>query len=190
MSTISPAQINDGDAVTAASVNNPINTIANDYNGNITNINIASGAAISADKLAGGVAGMFGAWTSFTPTLTNITLGNGTLACRYQQIGKTIHVKFSFTMGSTSAMGTAPNFTLPVTSVAPGPTNQYMGTVRLGGVTGTSPGAMLWSSTTLGAFVTQDANSTLARETAITSTVPFTWATGDVIAGSGTYEAA
>lgn len=44
MSSISVTNINDGDAVTAASVNNQINTIVNDYNGNIASTNLANGA--------------------------------------------------------------------------------------------------------------------------------------------------
>lgn len=65
MSTISVSNVNDGDAVTAASVNNQINTIVNDYNGNITSANLASNsvttakiinAAVTADKLATGAA--------------------------------------------------------------------------------------------------------------------------------------
>lgn len=79
MSTISPAQINDGDAVTAASVNSPINTIANDYNGNITASNLASNAVttakitnatVTADKLATGASSALVA-TSQTTTSTS-----------------------------------------------------------------------------------------------------------------------
>lgn len=44
MSIISVTNINDGDAITAASVNNQINTIVNDYDGNITAANLAAGA--------------------------------------------------------------------------------------------------------------------------------------------------
>lgn len=54
MSLISPSQAQDGvTGVNAASINNPINTIANDYNGNITDANISSSAAIAGSKLAG-----------------------------------------------------------------------------------------------------------------------------------------
>lgn len=52
MSLISPAQISDGTTIDAADVNNPINTIANDYNGNIDNSNIKSAAAIDGAKVA------------------------------------------------------------------------------------------------------------------------------------------
>lgn len=48
MSVISVTSINDGDAVTAASVNNQVNTIVNDYNGNITAANLASNAVTDA----------------------------------------------------------------------------------------------------------------------------------------------
>jgi len=53
-------------------------------------------------------------WQAWTPTLTNITLGNGTIVARYQQIGKTINFEVLFTMGSTSAMGSVPQVSMPV----------------------------------------------------------------------------
>lgn len=63
MSTISVTNIADGDAVTAASINNQVNTIVNDYNGNITAANLASSSVttakitnstVTADKLSTG----------------------------------------------------------------------------------------------------------------------------------------
>lgn len=42
-----------GDTLTASDLNNQFTTIANDYNGNITNANIASGAAIDVAKISG-----------------------------------------------------------------------------------------------------------------------------------------
>lgn len=190
MSTISVTNINDGDAVTAASINNQVNTIVNDYNGNITDTNVSASAAIGASKIAGGVTGMFGAWTSWTPSLTNMTLGaGGTLACKYVQLGKTVHARFCFTLGSGSAVGTAPVFSLPVTSVSPPVTNMYIGVARLN-TTGTSAAWFTWGSTTSAGIVTADANSTFTRETSITAANPFTFASGDAIAGTFTYEAA
>jgi len=44
MSTISPAQSADGETIEAADINNPINTIANEFNGNIEAVNLASNA--------------------------------------------------------------------------------------------------------------------------------------------------
>lgn len=55
MSIISVTNVNDGDAVTAASVNNQVNTIVNDYNGNITAPNLATGAVTTAKIAAANV---------------------------------------------------------------------------------------------------------------------------------------
>lgn len=60
-----------GDTLTAAALNAEFNNIVNDYNGGITNANIASGAAIATSKIAttfpsGSIVG-----TSDTQTLTN-----------------------------------------------------------------------------------------------------------------------
>ncbi len=54
MGLISPAQVSDGSTADASDVNSPINTIANEFNGNIDNANIKSAAAIDASKLASG----------------------------------------------------------------------------------------------------------------------------------------
>ena len=63
------------------------------------------------------------AWTSFTPALkTNggtITLGNGTMVASYKQIGKIVHVKYKFTIGSTTSIGANEIvFGLPVTAAS------------------------------------------------------------------------
>ncbi len=52
MGLISPTQLSDGTTHTAADHNNAINTIANEFNGNIDNANIKAGAAIDGSKLA------------------------------------------------------------------------------------------------------------------------------------------
>lgn len=52
MGTISVTNISDGTTIDAADVNNQINTIVNEFNGNIDNANIKSGAAIDGSKLA------------------------------------------------------------------------------------------------------------------------------------------
>lgn len=52
MGLVSPAQVSDGDTAEASDINGPINTIANEFNGNIDNSNIKSGAAIATSKLA------------------------------------------------------------------------------------------------------------------------------------------
>lgn len=54
-------------------------------------------------------------WQSYTPTLTNLTLGNGTSVGKYLRQGKKISVEYVFTLGTTSAVGSNPEITLPFT---------------------------------------------------------------------------
>jgi hypothetical protein len=52
MGVISPSQSNPGGEITASAINTPVNQIAAEFNGNIDNANIKSGAAIDGSKLA------------------------------------------------------------------------------------------------------------------------------------------
>jgi hypothetical protein len=127
-------------------------------------------------------------WTTFlsnwTASTTNPTLGNGTLAGRYSQIGKTIFWSLTLTWGSTTAAGTGLySFQLPFASRAS---------------IGFSPGS--------GAVFDSSASSELPRVAELTgassygmadtlgnrvaATVPFAWAVNDIISANGTYEAA
>jgi hypothetical protein len=56
-----------------------------------------------------------GGWTSFTPTLTNFTLGNGTVAASYSVIGKTVVYRGEIVAGSTTALTTDAAQTITVT---------------------------------------------------------------------------
>jgi len=52
MSLISFTPVSDGTTAAAAGVNTPLSTIFNDYNGNITDANVAAGAAIAGSKIS------------------------------------------------------------------------------------------------------------------------------------------
>jgi len=52
MGLISVTPVVDGATATAASINNQISTIVNEFNGNVTDANVAAGAAIALTKLA------------------------------------------------------------------------------------------------------------------------------------------
>lgn len=73
--------------------------------------------AITPEKL---LTGSGTSWTpqSFTPTWTFLSPGNGTVTGKYVQIGKLIVYNLYLLWGSTTAITGAPQFTLPVTSVA------------------------------------------------------------------------
>lgn len=76
---------------------------------------VVDGAITPAKLLAG--AGTSWPWQSFSPTITNLTVGNGTLATFYTQIGKTVHFRIVLTFGSTTILPTGADalVTWPVT---------------------------------------------------------------------------
>lgn len=130
-----------------------------------------------------------GAWTTWTPTLANLTLGNGTVIARFTRIGRTIHFIFVFTLGSTSAVGTAPTFTLPVTVASHWPAFTQIGTTAMHDVGVGIYNGEVRADTSSVAGIRRIGGSGSAS-VQITATVPFTWTTGDYFASVGTYEAA
>lgn len=132
------------------------------------------------------VTGLTGAWSSWTPTITGWGGANYTVDAKYIQIGKTVH--FSFLMAITGAnSGTSLAFTLPATSrtannlvssasfVSAG--NQFIGICRNG-------------STTVGSVFALNVTGSSINTANLTSTIPATWANGDAVRVTGTYEAA
>lgn len=120
------------------------------------------------------------AWTSYTPTLANVTLGNGTITGAYTQAGKLIQFRAKLVLGSTSSITGSPTFTLPVTAFA----------TRLFTWQGVAYDTS--ASDHHGLTATNTTTTVVFRYNAasLSSTVPFTWATGDELYASGTYEAA
>lgn len=133
--------------------------------------------------------GQLGAWTTWSSTTANITVGSGSVTARYIQIGKTVHFFFSFSMAANSSMGTAPTFTLPVTMAAASPRAFEINIFDsgLGYIKGI--GVNEGSSTVITCFFV-DVSVTAAKNGTITSTAPMTWTTSDAFTVTGTYEAA
>jgi hypothetical protein len=135
------------------------------------------------------------AWTPYTPTLSNLTLGNGTISGRYMGAGKFTTFSVSLTFGSTTSItGSNSTMTLPVTAKA----GNWISTDCAGYDTSANQwyplaivtaGASGGASTT--AFLIKLWPTTAGNNIAtITSSTPFTWATGDIITVTATYEAA
>jgi hypothetical protein len=131
-------------------------------------------------------------WKSFTPVLSGSTwdIGNGVLVGTYSKIGKTVHFSIELIFGSTSVYGTG----TPQISVTPAG-------VTSGAVAGTSFNATYTDDSTgdryagrgvlhLGSLGTPHMYTLASPMTTLTDTVPFTWATGDSIAMTGTYQTA
>ena len=137
--------------------------------------------------------GTFGsswAWTSWTPTWTNLTVGNGTNSSKYTQVGKLIIARVAFLFGSTSSISGGISFTLPVTSVSYTEGGFYgRGVLRDAGTA--EYACLLDISTTTQAIVyAEGAAGSYVNATALSSTIPFTWTTNDHISGILIYEAA
>lgn len=132
-----------------------------------------------------------GVWQTWTPTVTGITLGNGTIEARYTQYNKTVAFTFVFTLGSTSAITGEVIVPLPVnrrttTQVGEGTvllrdagTANYVGFAFYPGGNNTQ---VLIRYLSVGGSV--------VAPTSLSSTTPFTWGNTDQILLSGTYEAA
>jgi hypothetical protein len=136
---------------------------------------------------------VLGTYTSYTPTLTAITIGNGTLTGQYARVNDFVHVTGSFTLGSTSAITGSIGISPPVNiHSSMGYAASPLGLCNL---YDTSSGAMnnlqlLWTSATemrVRAINTAGAYSIMVVTSA---TVPLTWAVGDILTWQATYRAA
>lgn len=143
-------------------------------------------------------------WISYTATLSagtgSFTVGTGGSASQvtqYRYEAGTVRVRYSFVLGSSGfAVGTQPKFTLPVTAVA-------LAHPFFGYVSGSLGGTMFDTSATallLSVVVADNTSTTVVRPATVnnvsgllaypTATTPWTWAAGDAMQGSFTYEAA
>lgn len=130
-----------------------------------------------------------GEWTDYTPTLSNTTLGNGSLLARYRQSANHVLVAFILNWGSTTSGG-MPAITVPVAPASLGGM-RWTGTVTLsrGGGRFRSGVTWLYDNNTVinsGAFMT----STPTDVDVSLSTAGITMNAGGWIAGNIEYEAA
>lgn len=155
-----------------------------------------NGHILTADSsVAGGVkwaapSGSSVAFTDYTPSNTNITVGNGTQVARYARIGtgagSLIVVRYCLTWGSTTSFGGAIQIGLPVAAAATGIQGVVQGNAySLDSGTAENLALatrlQLGSTTAIGVFGTTGVS--------VSNTQPHTWAVNDVLAVSVTYEA-
>lgn len=138
------------------------------------------------------------AWASFTPTwtatVTNPVIGDGTLAGRYKQVGKMVFFQIAMTAGSTTTFGSGTYaFALPVDFLATAGTPQATAVLPVAQVRCATSAAnvvgygFLASGPIIRASLWQSGTTDLngAPLTAVT----VAWTTGDVITIAGCYEA-
>lgn len=136
----------------------------------------------------------FGAWTAYTPVWstasTQPVLNNGTIDGKYLQIGKLVIFRIVLTMGSTTTYGTATyRLSLPVAPVTTARI-AFMADYLDSSASAAYQGGATFDSATGLLYLNCPATTAGNPYRSVTATVPMTWATGDIIAISGTYESA
>ncbi len=135
-----------------------------------------------------------GNWRDWTPSFVNITVGNGTVVARYVRMNGLVSVRFQFTLGSTSSIGSSPTISLPVVASSVGDT-VALNTLGNAEFSDNSPSAtrhghVRLQSTTTWRPATYVVVSSRIGEASLGTTEPFTWAVNDHFYCSFTYEGA
>lgn len=130
------------------------------------------------------IAAVGGAWTPYTSTATaGLTIGNGTIVAAVGRIGQFVRVRIVVTLGSTSSLTSNVALTLPAPPIN---ADQALSCVLHDVSAGTSGRLAAAALIPASSATVQPWSS----EGSLNSSVPFTWATGDKIIITGTYEAA
>lgn len=159
-------------------------------NNSVVTTNITDAAVTPAKLLAGTGTGW--AWQTWTPTFTNLTVGNGTLTAFYIQTGKTVICRIRFSLGTLSSISGSISFTVPVTaSAGVAAVQTSLGVVHYDdvGVAGYTGSFDLLSTTSVALYV-GGAAGTYVNSVPANATVPLAFSTGDFFSGIFIYEAA
>ena len=137
---------------------------------------------------------VLGVYQSYTPTWTNLTIGNATQDFYWARVNNLVHVVGVMTFGTTTSLtGNPLIISVPVTASSRYSTSFALYGIAVAydlsaatnyegvGMAGSTTGARLRIINTAGTYAAQNN---------ITTTIPFTWTTGDVIGVNFTYEAA
>jgi hypothetical protein len=131
------------------------------------------------------------AWTTYSPAWTaaasNPSIGNGTLTGRYKQIGKTTFVYVKMQAGSSTTFGSGQwRFSLPVNASASA--NAILPTTMLDNGSFWYQGLAYTEYEGDASYVVPVWNRGATGSLPVDATTPYTWATTDSLAFSGSYE--
>ena len=127
--------------------------------------------------------------TAFTPTWTNLTIGNGTNSWNYWIINDIVYIEGKTTLGSTSSITGVPTMTLPVNRATSQVAETGWGILGDAG-TASFKAYVISTSSTNALFFSLLTSGTYASEANTSATVPFTWTTNDTITAALFYEGA
>ena len=151
---------------------------------------IETGDLDNTNGVPSGLAPLFAAWTVWTPTYSNITVGNATVTAKYLKVGRMVTGGIHIQFGSTSAVTGDAFITLPVPAASGA---LVAATAHYYNPTGTTAG---WA---LGAYEISGSNLYLRAPLAtgtylgfasLSATIPGTWQTNSQIRVQFTYESA
>ena len=120
-------------------------------------------------------------WTAFTPTWTNVTVGNGTNVGSYMKIGDMTFVAARLLFGTTTAITGAVQLTIPVNADTTFSSLINGFCYMLDNGTAVFVGAIVLNSSTTMAFFALDDPSLVSIGANVNTTVPFVWTTGDAL---------
>lgn len=138
-----------------------------------------------------------GAWTSYTPTWTNVTLGSGVVQqSAYMNAGKLYIVRLYLKLGTSGAFTGGPEFTLP-DAVSMNSNYTIYGRLGVGSLLDDSAGVgypvqIVPSTTTFARArplyeAVSGANVVLSG---VNATTPVTWTVNDILSATFIFEAA
>lgn len=134
------------------------------------------------------------AWSSWTPTWTNQTLGASTVVAKYQRVGKLIVARLNIILGAGFNVTGSIIFSLPVNRAAFAGTSGLtpIGHCRLFDTSApaTLEGVVISTAVGTALVAVHDSSGTYLVATGTGATVPFTWATGDEVSLQICYEGA
>ena len=137
---------------------------------------------------------LIGTYVSFTPSLNNITLGNGTLTTNYCTVNEFVHFYGKLVFGSTTSITTNGSIVLPLTPDTSSPVVATM--MGVSSFTDVSTGNTFFGQPNVNGVgnaifggVAQ-ASGTYTQSVGWTSTSPFTWAVGDYYSWNVVYKKA
>lgn len=203
MSTISISLPSDGSTADVSDYNTPLTTIANVINGNLDANNLATNAvstakiqdgAVTNAKLSTTAGQPGGAWATWTPTWTNLTIGSAVVTARYTVTGKTVTGWIKVVFGAGSVMGSSPSFSAPVTAASGYGTGAYnvigSGYAEDAGVAALNCFAAFNASTANISLLTMNTAGTYGNLVPFAATTPLSWNSNDFFNVSFKYEAA
>lgn len=120
---------------------------------------------------------------NWAPTLTGLSLGNGTMVGRWHQIGKLVFCSLRITFGASSGWTSIFEFSPPVTAAG---TSGYGGGV--GFLLDNAPAARQMCTALLQTTSTIRLSVTSGNVGPVSNTVPWTWAQNDILDFTMMYE--